>query len=111
MSTARSTATTLVSPAPIAPSRPLSSWLASSLRTIPLGVYEGKGLLLTGTVGIGKTHLAAGILHNLIMLKGVRGLFCDYRELLKQIQNSYNPQVSMTELQLFKPVFGAECCF
>ncbi len=68
----------------------------------------GKGLLLTGTVGVGKTHLAAGILHNLIMLKGVRGLFCDYRELLKQIQNSYNPQVSMTELQLLEPVFKAE---
>ena len=40
--------------------------------------------------------------------RGVRGLFCDYRELLKNIQNSYNPQVAITELELLKPVFAAE---
>jgi DNA replication protein DnaC len=40
--------------------------------------------------------------------RGVRGLFCDYRELLKNIQNSYNPQVNTTELELLKPVFAAE---
>lgn len=38
----------------------------------------------------------------------MHGLFCDYRELLKNIQNSYNPQVSTTELELLKPVFAAE---
>ena len=37
-----------------------------------------------------------------------KGLFCDYRELLKNIQNSYNPQVNTTELELLKPVFAAE---
>jgi DNA replication protein DnaC len=40
--------------------------------------------------------------------RGVKGLFCDYRELLKNIQNSYNSQVNTTELELLKPVFGAE---
>jgi DNA replication protein DnaC len=69
---------------------------------------EGRGLLLTGDVGIGKTHLAVGILHALIMEKGVRGLFCDYRELLKRIQESYNPLVATTELQILAPVFEAE---
>jgi len=29
-------------------------------------------------------------------------LFCDYRELLKNIQNSYNTQVNTTELELLK---------
>ena len=57
---------------------------------------EGKGLLLTGTVGVGKTHLAVGILQALIREKGVQGLFYDYRELLKEIQDCYNPQVSST---------------
>ena len=38
----------------------------------------------------------------------MRGLFCDYRELLKNIQNSYNAQVHTTELELLKPVFAAE---
>lgn len=69
---------------------------------------EGKGLLITGSIGIGKTHLAVSILHALVMLKGAQGLFCDYRELLKEIQHSYNPQVSMTELQVLEPVFKAE---
>jgi DNA replication protein DnaC len=69
---------------------------------------EGRGLLLTGDVGIGKTHLAVGIVQALILEKGVRGLFCDYRELLKRIQESYNPLVATTELQILAPVFEAE---
>jgi DNA replication protein DnaC len=68
----------------------------------------GRGLLLTGSIGVGKTHLAVGILHSLIAEKGVHALFCDYRELLKQIQNSWNPQVSTTEMEILRPVFDAE---
>ena len=48
------------------------------------------------------------MLQRLVRERGVRGLFCDYRELLKNIQNSYNPQVNVTELELLKPVFAAE---
>lgn len=69
---------------------------------------EGRGLLLTGSIGVGKTHLAVGILLEMIKQKGVNGLFCDYRELLKEIQNSYNPQVNSTELEVLRPVFDAE---
>ena len=61
-----------------------------------------------GTAGLGKTHLAVGVLQRLVRERGVRGLFCDYRELLKNIQNSYNPQVNTTEIELLKPVFAAE---
>lgn len=68
----------------------------------------GKGLLFVGSIGVGKTHLAVGVLRRLVQERGVRGLFCDYRELLKSIQNSYNPQVHTTELELLKPVFAAE---
>jgi DNA replication protein DnaC len=68
----------------------------------------GRGLLLTGSIGVGKTHLAVGILHSLIVEKGVHGLFCDYRELLKQIQHSYNAQVATTEMEILQPVFDAE---
>jgi len=68
----------------------------------------GKGMIFTGSIGVGKTHLAVGVLQRLMREKGVRGLFCDYRELLKSIQNSYNPQVNTTELELLKPVFNAE---
>lgn len=68
----------------------------------------GRGLLFVGSAGLGKTHLAAGILRRLIQERGVKGLFCDYRELLKSIQNSYNSEVRTTELELLKPVFAAE---
>ncbi len=69
---------------------------------------EGKGLLLVGGIGTGKTHLAVGILKELIVARGCACLFCDYRELLKQIQNSYNDSVQATELQVLRPVFEAE---
>jgi DNA replication protein DnaC len=68
----------------------------------------GRGLLFVGSSGLGKTHLAVGVLRRLVQERGVKGLFCDYRELLKNIQNSYNPQVNTTELELLKPVFAAE---
>jgi DNA replication protein DnaC len=68
----------------------------------------GRGLLLTGSIGAGKTHLAVGLLRELIEQRGATGTFCDYRDLLKQIQNSYNPQVATTELEILRPVFDAE---
>ena len=54
----------------------------------------GTGLLLTGSIGVGKTHLAVGILQALVAERGATGLFYDYRDLLKQVQNSYNRQVA-----------------
>ncbi len=66
------------------------------------------GLLLIGPSGAGKTHLSVAILRELILSKGIGCLFCDYRELLKQIQNSYNPSVQVTELDLLRPVFQTE---
>jgi len=69
---------------------------------------EKTGLLFVGSVGVGKTHLAVGILKALIRDKGVPCLFCDYRELLKSIQHSYNASVQATEMDILRPVFEAE---
>ena len=69
---------------------------------------NGNGILFTGNIGTGKTHLAVGILQALVLEKSVPALFCDYRELLKSIGNSYNPQVAATELEVLQPVFAAE---
>ena len=69
---------------------------------------NGTGLLLTGSIGVGKTHLAVGILQALVAGRGVNGLFCDYRDLLKQVQHSYNKAVAATELEVLAPVFDAE---
>ena len=66
------------------------------------------GLLFIGPIGTGKTHLAVGIIQELVRSKGVPCLFCDYRELLKEIQNSYNASVQTTELEVLRPVFDAD---
>ncbi|MGC2112599.1 MAG: ATP-binding protein, partial [Candidatus Korobacteraceae bacterium] len=66
------------------------------------------GLLFVGSVGVGKTHLSVGIIKDLIREKSIHCLFCDYRELLKSIQNSYNPSVQATEMEILRPIFEAE---
>ncbi len=67
----------------------------------------GKGLLLIGQVGVGKTHLAVATLKGLIE-KGVPCLFCEFGSLLKQIQDSYNPVSKTSELRVLAPVYQAE---
>ena len=66
-----------------------------------------KGLLFMGPSGVGKTHLAVAALKELIR-RGHQGLFCDYRELLKEIQASYNPASESTEMGILEPVRTAE---
>jgi DNA replication protein DnaC len=66
-----------------------------------------KGLLLMGPSGVGKTHLAVAALRDLVR-RGHAGLFCDYRELLKEIQASYNPANESTEMAVLEPIRTAE---
>ena len=74
-----------------------------------LSSYPGseKGLLLIGPSGVGKTHLAVAGLKELVR-RGHAGLFCDYRELLKEIQASYNPASESTEMAVLEPVRTSE---
>ncbi len=65
------------------------------------------GLLLMGPCGTGKTHLAVAALKELV-LRGHDALFYDYRELLKEIQASYNPVSQTTEMGVLEPVLTAE---
>jgi DNA replication protein DnaC len=71
----------------------------------PLG--SDHGLLLMGPCGVGKTHLAVAALKQ-IVLRGHSGLFYDYRELLKEIQNSYSEESQATEMGVLEPVLNAE---
>jgi len=66
------------------------------------------GLLFMGPPGIGKTHLAVGIIKELMRQKSVSCLFVTFPELLKEIQNSYNPISQASELALLAPVLDAE---
>jgi DNA replication protein DnaC len=66
-----------------------------------------RGLLLMGSVGVGKTHLSVAMLRALIE-KGIPCLFYEFGALLKEIQNSYNPISQTSELKVLAPVFEAE---
>jgi len=69
---------------------------------------DGRGLLFTGAVGVGKTHLAVALLHELIERYQVRGLFYQFGALLRQIQDSYNPVSQTSEMKVLEPVFNAD---
>jgi len=90
------------------PHRSLAPARMASCRFVEEYPMERAGLLLIGPVGVGKTHLAVGIIKSLMSAKGVPCLFFDYRELLKQIQNSYNASVQTTEMEVLSPIFETE---
>jgi DNA replication protein DnaC len=66
------------------------------------------GLLFIGPTGVGKTHLAVAILRELIMQKSAECLFYDFRDLLKEIQDSYNPVSQSSEWRILQPVQDVE---
>jgi DNA replication protein DnaC len=66
------------------------------------------GLIFSGPVGVGKTHLAVAVLRGLVETHGVHGIFADYRDLLREIQDSYNPVSETSELQVLRPLLAAD---
>ena len=90
------------------PHKSLASARMGACRFIEEYPVEKAGLLLIGPIGVGKTHLAVSIIKELMNAKGIPCLFYDYRELLKQIQNSYNASVQATEMDVLRPVFETE---
>ncbi len=66
------------------------------------------GLLFVGPTGVGKTHLAVAILRELILLKSVECLFYDFRDLLKEIQDSYNPVSQSSEWRILQSLVDVE---
>ena len=66
------------------------------------------GLLFTGDCGVGKTHLAVGILKALMRDKGAAGRFVDFRDLLKDIQESWSPISALSESQVLRPIFEVD---
>ncbi len=66
-----------------------------------------RGLLLMGTVGVGKTHLAVSILKGLTE-RGFSCLFYEFGALLKEIQGSYNAISQTSELKVLAPIFDTE---
>ncbi|OFW42341.1 MAG: hypothetical protein A3J29_11910 [Acidobacteria bacterium RIFCSPLOWO2_12_FULL_67_14b] len=67
-----------------------------------------RGLLFYGPHGVGKTHLAVGILKEAIRSKGARGYFFETRDLLRLVRDTYNRSVDETEMSVLAPVLNAD---
>lgn len=65
------------------------------------------GILLMGSSGTGKTHLAVAALRHL-MQRGHRARFYDYRELLKELQASYDPDGATSEAGILERIIETE---
>jgi len=66
------------------------------------------GLLFQGMCGVGKTHLAVALLKGVITEKGDGCLFYDFRDLLREIQASWNSVSQTSELDVLRPVLEAK---
>jgi DNA replication protein DnaC len=66
-----------------------------------------RGLLFMGPAGVGKTHLAVGIIRGLVD-KGFACIFSEFGSLLKEIQDSYNPISKSSELRVLAPIYQAD---
>jgi DNA replication protein DnaC len=66
------------------------------------------GLLFLGTCGVGKTHLSVSLLKQVIIDKEDGGLFYDFRDLLREIQASWNSASQTSEWEVLRPVLEAK---
>jgi len=70
--------------------------------------FQEAGLLFVGPPGIGKTHLAAAVLKELIQRYNVHGLFIDFTTLLHQIRSTFEGSSEETKREILDPVIHAE---
>ena len=66
------------------------------------------GLLFIGPPGVGKTHLAAAALAELVHRYRVHGRFVDFTSLLYQIQSTFDAGSAETKASVLDPVLSAE---
>ena len=72
---------------------------------------EGNGLLYTGTVGTGKTHLAIAVIRELRLRYSADTLFVDFRDLLKRMQATFSNKTlagAQSETDILRPVLEAQ---
>jgi DNA replication protein DnaC len=67
-----------------------------------------KGLLFYGPSGVGKSHLAVGVLKAVVRERGATGYFFETRALLRMVRDTYNRSVEETEMDVLRPVLDAE---
>jgi DNA replication protein DnaC len=70
---------------------------------------NGRGLLLMGTCGVGKTHLAVAALMEIIGSdKRGRLLFCNFQDLIQEIQASFDDGAAVSKSELLRPLIDAD---
>ena len=70
---------------------------------------EGRGLLLMGNCGVGKTHLAVAALVEIISSnKTGRLLFCNFQDLIQEIQASFESDEVPSKSEILRPLLEAD---
>jgi len=69
---------------------------------------EVSGMLIMGTVGIGKTHLLCALLGDLIYAGITDVYFTEMTDLMKKLHFSYNKQAHTTEEEVLGPLVSAK---
>jgi DNA replication protein DnaC len=88
--------------------RTLSERYVESFLDVEERGFREVGLLFIGPPGVGKTHLAAAVLSELIRRFRVRGLFVDFTSLVHQIQSTFDPGAPGSKGEILEPVTAAE---
>jgi DNA replication protein DnaC len=69
---------------------------------------RSQGLLLTGPVGVGKTHLECCVLMECWQQWGASVQFVDLQQLFARIKASFDPTSPETEREILKPLYSAD---
>ena len=69
---------------------------------------RGQGILFTGSPGLGKTHLALGILREAITQRGANGFYWEHKELLEKLRTFYSKPSGGSEQKLLQSVIQCD---
>jgi DNA replication protein DnaC len=72
---------------------------------------DGNGLMYTGSVGTGKTHLSLAVIRDLRVKYNADTLFVDFRDLLKRMQATFGNRTlagAQSEADILRPVLEAQ---
>lgn len=83
------------------------AYAARDPRTPP-PVERAPGLILIGPAGVGKSHLAAALLMEVIRHSRAYGLFYKTLDLLRLLRESYNPATQTTPAEILQPILTCD---
>lgn len=70
---------------------------------------DGKGMLLMGACGVGKTHLAVAALNEIINAsKPGRMLFSNFQDLIQEIQASFDDDAPVSKSEILRPLLETD---